>query len=430
MERKYEIRCPIHGFIELNEWEWDIINQPAFQRLRRIRQLGLTDYVYPGATHTRFEHSLGVMHVATRMYDSIVARSREVLGAELVYNDDGLRRDRMIVRLAALLHDVGHAPLSHAAEEIMPTKPDGTRYKHEDYTAAIIRQELREVIENHRMNENYGIRADNIAQMIEGRYDERANFSRRLIFWRQILASQLDADRMDYLLRDSYHAGVRYGVYDIDRLINCLCAFTAKVEDKEPRPVIGVSEDGWHAAESLILARYYMFTQVYYHKTRRIYDYHIAEAMKFALPQGSLPPPQDTQGFLKYDDWWFYAKINGREAGGHGKRILERAHYRRVHKTPETPTKKEIDRIKEVTERIKSELTSEVYLDSPEKPKSWYNPEGEEILILEDTSKTVPLERYSHPVKGMQGIQQYRLYVAPEVRDEAERLVQEVTNGE
>jgi HD superfamily phosphohydrolase len=130
MERKYEIRCPIHGFIELNEWERDIINQPAFQRLRRIRQLGLTDYVYPGAMHTRFEHSLGVMHVATRMYDSIVARSAEVLKAELGYNDDGLRRDRMIVRLAALLHDVGHAPLSHAAEEIMPTKPDGTRYKH------------------------------------------------------------------------------------------------------------------------------------------------------------------------------------------------------------------------------------------------------------------------------------------------------------
>jgi HD superfamily phosphohydrolase len=410
MERKYEIRCPIHGFIELNEWEWDIINQPAFQRLRRIRQLGLTDYVYPGAMHTRFEHSLGVMHIATRMYDSIVARSAEVLKAELGYND--------------------HAPLSHAAEEIMPTKPDGTRYKHEDYTAAIIRQELRERIEDHPINANYNIRADDIAQIIEGKYGERANFSRRPIFWRQILASQLDADRMDYLLRDSYHAGVRYGVYDIDRLINCLCAFTAKVEDKEPRPVIGVSEDGWHAAESLILARYYMFTQVYYHKTRRIYDYHIAEAMKFALPQESLPPPQDTQGFLKYDDWWFYAKINGCEAGGHGKRILERAHYRCVHKTPETPTKKEIDRIKEVTERIKSELTSEVYLDSPEKPKSWYNPEGEEILILEDTSKTVPLERYSHPVKGMQGIQQYRLYVAPEVRDEAERLVQEVTNGE
>jgi HD superfamily phosphohydrolase len=191
MERKYEIRCPIHGFIELNEWERDIINQPAFQRLRRIRQLGLTDYVYPGAMHTRFEHSLGVMHVATRMYDSIVARSAEVLKAELGYNDDGLRRDRMIVRLAALLHDVGHAPLSHAAEEIMPTKPDGTRYKHEDYTAAIIRQELREVIDSHPYNRtNYGITAETTAQLIEG----TALLPQGLLFWQQVVASQLDAD--------------------------------------------------------------------------------------------------------------------------------------------------------------------------------------------------------------------------------------------
>jgi HD superfamily phosphohydrolase len=424
MERKYEIRCPIHGFIELNEWEWDIINQPAFQRLRRIRQLGLTDYVYPGATHTRFEHSLGVMHVATRMYDSIVARSREVLEAELGYNADGLRRDRMIVRLAALLHDVGHAPLSHAAEEIMPTKPDGTRYKHEDYTAAIIRQELREVIENHRMNENYGIRADNIAQMIEGRYDERANFSRRLIFWRQILVSQLDADRMDYLLRDSYHAGVRYGVYDLDRLINCLCAFIAKVEDKEPKPVIGVSEDGWHAAESLILARYYMFTQVYYHKTRRIYDYHTAEAMKSALPYRGLPPPQETQEYLRYDDWWFLGKIRSDRAGSHGKRILERNHYRLVDATSETPSREDIRRIEQAADQIRQEITSEVYLDSSEHPKSWYNPGTGEILIQRlFEASPVPLHHYSHPVKGMQGIQLYRLYVAPEVQDEAARLV-------
>lgn len=431
MERKYEIRCPIHGFIELNEWERDIINQPAFQRLRRIRQLGLTDYVYPGAMHTRFEHSLGVMHVATRMYDSIVARSAEVLKAELGYNDDGLRRDRMIVRLAALLHDVGHAPLSHAAEEIMPTKPDGTRYKHEDYTAAIIRQELREVIEDHPINANYNIRADDIAQIIEGKYDERANFSRRLIFWRQILASQLDADRMDYLLRDSYHAGVRYGVYDMDRLINCLCAFTAKVEDKEPKPVIGVSEDGWHAAESLILARYYMFTQVYYHKTRRIYDYHIAEAIKSALPYRGLPSPQETQEYMQYDDWWLLGKINRGMAGSHGERILKRNHYRLVYATSETPSRGDIRRVERAADQIRQRITSEVYLDSPERPKSWYNPGAEEILIRRlFEASPVPLHYYSHPVGGMQGIQQYRLYVAPEVRDEAARLVQEVMNGE
>jgi HD superfamily phosphohydrolase len=425
MERKYEIRCPIHGFIELNEWERDIINQPAFQRLRRIRQLGLTDYVYPGAMHTRFEHSLGVMHVATRMYDSILARSREVLKKELGYNDDGLRRDRMIVRLAALLHDVGHAPLSHAAEEIMPFKPDGERYKHEDYTAAIIRQELQEVIEKHRMNENYRISADDIAHLIEGRADPSRS-SGRLLFWRRILASQLDADRMDYLLRDSYHTGVRYGVYDIDRLINCLCAFVVEVEGDERKVVIGISEDGWHAAESLILARYYMFTQVYYHKTRRIYDYHIAEAMKSALPKQSLPPPRKTQQFLRYDDSWFLNKVNSGKAGPHGERIRRRNHYRLVYATSETPTEEEIQRATLLYERVRQAGIEEVYLDSPEGTKSWYNPSGEEILIcrLFDASP-VPLDYYSHPVKGMQGIQQYRLYVAPEKRNKAEQIVRE-----
>src|ERR1700730_2173403 len=118
--RTYEIRCPVHGFIALNDWEWTVISQPAFQRLRRIRQLAWTDYVYPGAVHTRFEHSLGVMHTATLLYDAIGRTSEEVLTAELAYNDAGLKRDRQLVRFAALLHDVGHAPFSHAAEDLFP----------------------------------------------------------------------------------------------------------------------------------------------------------------------------------------------------------------------------------------------------------------------------------------------------------------------
>jgi HD superfamily phosphohydrolase len=86
VHRKYEIRCPIHGFIELNDWEWNVISQPAFQRLRRIRQLGWTDYIYPGAMHTRFEHSLGVMHIATMLYAAIRKSSGDVLASELAYN--------------------------------------------------------------------------------------------------------------------------------------------------------------------------------------------------------------------------------------------------------------------------------------------------------------------------------------------------------
>src|SRR2546423_5052048 len=104
--RTYELRCPVHGFIPISDWERVIIAQPAFQRLRRIRQLAWTDQVYPGAMHTRFEHSLGVMHVATRLYEAVVQRSQSLLASELAYNADGLQRDKTLVRLTALLHDV------------------------------------------------------------------------------------------------------------------------------------------------------------------------------------------------------------------------------------------------------------------------------------------------------------------------------------
>src|ERR1700687_2610921 len=123
--RTYEIRCPVHGFIRLNDWEWTVISQPAFQPLRRIRQLAWTDYVYPGAMHTRFEHSLGVMHLATKLYDSIVERSRHLLEEFYGYDDAGFCRDKVLVRLAALLHDVGHSPFSHAGEDVFPYRKDG-----------------------------------------------------------------------------------------------------------------------------------------------------------------------------------------------------------------------------------------------------------------------------------------------------------------
>src|ERR1700756_1886051 len=123
----YEFRCPVHGFITLDEWEREIISQAPFQRLRRIRQLAWTDQVYPGAMHTRFEHSLGVMHLATKLYDSIVERSGTLLQDFYGYDDAGFRRDRALVRLAALLHDVGHSPFSHAGEEVFPFRPEGKR---------------------------------------------------------------------------------------------------------------------------------------------------------------------------------------------------------------------------------------------------------------------------------------------------------------
>ncbi len=243
-----EIRCPIHGFIGLNEWEKRVVDTPVFQRLRRIRQLAWTDHVYPSAMHSRFEHSLGVMHVATRLYDSIVSNSSETLKSVYGYTDVGLVRDRQKVRLAALLHDVGHSPFSHGSEELFPEKPTpelktgdaskklGTkkRYRHEDYTVALIRGPLQDAIDGDDWNRrNYGITAQEVAAIIDGTPDAGP-----ALFWRDLLIGQLDADRMDYLMRDSYHIGVNYGKYDLHRLVSTIRALAdVGREQKTPESV-------------------------------------------------------------------------------------------------------------------------------------------------------------------------------------------------
>src|SRR5262245_36097599 len=255
MSRPIEIRCPIYGFIRLDGWERDIISLPSFQRLRRIRQLAWTDYVYPGAMHSRFEHSLGVMHMATLLYDSIISRSWSELETRLGFNSAGRARYRQLVRLAALLHDVGHGPFSHAVEELAPRVPRGSRkYRHEEYSTAIIKNKFKDVIENHSANNNYAFRIEEITGLIEG-----GASAGKAALWQDLISGQLDADRMDYLLRDSYHAGVAYGHYDWRRIV----ATVQIVPDPESgSPKVGIAEDGRHAAEAMIIAGYMMVNQV------------------------------------------------------------------------------------------------------------------------------------------------------------------------
>lgn len=428
----FQVRDPVHGFIEYDEWEREVINHPAFQRLRRIRQLALADFVYPGATHTRFEHALGTMHVATRMYDAIVARQRHYLDSQRGYDQAGLERDRRVVRFAALLHDIGHSPFSHSSENLFPfNEEDNRRYQHEDYSASIIRTILKETIEGHSGNANYGITADDVADLITGETDtsRMPQGSVRRLLWRPIVTSQLDADRADYLLRDSLHAGVSYGRYDLDRILATVTLGLGKEGD----PSIAVEEGGWHAAEALIIVRYMMFTQVYFHRVRQALDHHIEGVLSHLIRNNTshtgdavFPSPSsaDTlREYLDWDDWKIFGEISAGNCGEHGECIKERKHYRCIRNTSEVPTDEEIQEL----ERCQSTL-GELVAFVGNASKSWYSLGGQQdLLIVPDGSdKPIggdPLSHYSNVVRNLTPSRQQGIFVKLEDRQRAEKIL-------
>jgi len=434
----YETRDIIYGFITYDDWEREIINHPVFQRLRRIKQLSLTDMIYPGANHTRFEHSLGVMHLSTLFYDSIIKKREQFLKEVLNFDDAGFKRDKKIIRLAALLHDIGHSPFSHAGEELMPYVPQGNskykegadkRFSHEDYSIAIIKTFFKDIIENHKGNDNYGIRVEDVTALLG---DETVKPKRSHV-WKNIISSQLDADRADYLLRDSLHLGISYGIYDKERLVNTMSIAT----DPETYGTnLAVEEGGWHVAESLVIARYQMFAQVYFHKTRRAFDYHIEKALKEILSKhgeksGFFPLPDSEENlkkYIDYDDWKMYGLIKEGLGGEHGKIILERSHDKCVYQTSEVPDETELDRFEDLHNTFQNEIS---FVDSSE--KSWYKTGKEDIFILCDSNKKneklEPLSKKSSIVRNLQPIKQKRLYVKNESRLTVKEKIRKYLEG-
>ena len=419
MAGSHSIRIPIHGFVEFSDWERDIINHPVFQRLRRIRQLAFSEHLFPGATHTRFEHSIGVMHVATKLYDALASRCGKILENRLGYGPRDARA-QTLVRLAALLHDVGHAPFSHTGEELMPTDEDGQILDHEDYSAALIREEMRDVIDEHSHNKKrLHVTAKEVADFLAG----ESTIEPGLLFWKELVSSQLDADRMDYLLRDSYHCGCAYGQFDLDRLIDTITVVETKAEDTANQIRIGFEKGGMHAAEGLVLARYFMFTQVYFHPVRKAYDRHAMESLRLflgtLLGKEQLPSCESESGrkeFLALDDWSVQEFIRNDGAGRHGHAILEHEHDRLVEETREVPSIAEIKlndrKFKELSSRI-----PEAWEDSAD--KEWYKADRTDLQIADGTqhgttvARAVPLSEISNVVDKIPATHQRLIFVPP-----------------
>ncbi len=237
------LRDPVHGYIHVElKVVWDVLNSAWFQRLRRIRQLGGAVVVYHCAEHTRFEHSLGVYEIVRRMVTEVPDLNREL-------NE----KEKVTVMLAGMLHDIGHGPYSHAFEGI-------TNTSHEVYTCRIIEEntEITKILEN----ACPGLAKD-VADVIR---HESAN-----PILSQLISSQLDADRFDYLIRDAYFTGTKYGEFDMERILR-----TMRVENGR----VVVKESGVYAVENYIMARYHMYWQVYYHPVARSYECILHMAFK------------------------------------------------------------------------------------------------------------------------------------------------------
>jgi uncharacterized protein len=231
LEEEKVFKDPVHRYIHVrDELIWELIGTKEFQRLRRIRQLGTTYLTFHGAEHSRFSHSLGVYEIVRRIIEVFEGREH--------WNDE----ERLLCLSAALLHDVGHGPFSHSFEKVF-------NLDHEEFTKAII---LGDTEINKVLSKVHKQFPQDVADVIGKTYKSKLVIS--------MISSQIDADRMDYLLRDAYFTGVSYGQFDIERILRVMRPMDDQV-------VIKMS--GMHAVEDYIMSRYQMYWQVYFHPVTR-----------------------------------------------------------------------------------------------------------------------------------------------------------------
>lgn len=299
-EHKKFIRDSIHGNLPLNDFEVEVLDYPQVQRLRRIKQLGFISLIYPGANHSRFEHSIGTMYLASKLAD------------QLELNE----YDTELVRIAGLLHDAGHGPFSHVSEAVFDVP-------HEELTG-------------------YVITKTSIADKLSEKFDTKEivdiiNGKGKL---GPIISGELDMDRMDYLIRDSHYTGVAYGVIDTERIISNL-----KLERELILDIKGVQ-----AAEAALAARYLMYPSVYQHHTTRIINAMFRRCLRHMIKDDLINPNE----MYKYDDSDMISMC--RNSNGFSKDIMERIDNRNLLKVAKSEQVNKYEKPEEIFKISKESL--------------------------------------------------------------------------
>ena len=437
------IRDPVHGLITfdfdnpVDRTAWDLINTPEFQRLRRVKQLGVSEFTYPGATHTRFAHSIGVFHIARKL---MKVTERDVPAAQ---RDEPRER---VALLAALLHDLGHGPFSHAFENVEKARLPEHEYKdHEDWTAELICRNdgsIRRILKE-QFGRN-GAVADDIAALL--RSEKRGG--RKPDLYSSVVSSSFDADRLDYLQRDRLMTGSGAGAIDFDWLLDNLRVVDVPANSGEDADepgseaiqVFAFEEKALQAAESFILARFHLFSQVYLHRTTRgieqmlkafllLFGREAAKGEKAVLAVPRDHPLRvyyenetpDLKNYIALDDAVVWSALELSTAKGIGpiRDFAERVCFRKLMKGVTidmvNPQSSDAERRKFIDQNMKSEIGKTVFEDRA--PLSIYQDPIKEsvkphkrVRIRREGGKVVDITRLSKPVAALYGEQEILRY--------------------
>lgn len=423
LKTRHEIRDPIYGFIDVSGDERSVIDSRPVQRLRHVRQLAMSSLLYPAASHSRFEHSLGTMHLASEVFDAVTRVDKVTddirIQLPMLLDAGHLAYWRQVARMAGLCHDLGHLPFSHAAEgDLLPKGWSHERISWE----LILSQEMRSLWEDM----TPPLRPEDVAKVAVGK--KHAPAGAEFSLWEEVLSEVIvgdafGADRMDYLLRDSHHAGVEYGRFDYRRLTNSMRILPGSprdaAEDEEPPPpALGVEEGGFESARQLLLARYFMFSQMYLHHVRRAYDLHLVEFLRKTLDGGVFPVTLE-EHLLSTDNEVMVriaeaARDPGAPAHVHADAIYNRRHFKLLYDRTDDEAKRNPEVVSYVAERAKKEFGPErVLADEPEDAK-----DPPDFPVLARNQEVISSKRAVDVLKDITVIRRGYVFVSRDVLED------------